>query len=365
MKIVTVLGARPQFIKAATVSSVIQSRTDIQEVIVHTGQHYDQNMSDIFFDQMQIPQPNYKLQIASKYHGEMTGKMLEAIERILLDESPEIVLVYGDTNSTLAGALAAGKMNIPIAHVEAGLRSFNRRMPEEVNRVLTDHLATWLFAPTSAAVDNLAKEGISANSTFLVGDVMYDAILSFGNISKRNSTIVEDLSLVKDDFVLATIHRAENTNDMSRLHSIISDLNRLALERPVIFPVHPRTKDKLSNFQIENNIRLIDPVGYLDMIALQMNCRLVVTDSGGVQKEAFFSGKYCITVREQTEWVELVENGYNLLCPAGQSITDLVNHLWNKPFDKSNYCPYGDGKTAEKIVDHLVDAIARQKPQSV
>lgn len=353
MKIVTVLGARPQFIKAATISRVVQKDSDVQEIIIHTGQHYDENMSDIFFEEMQIPKPDHFLQVVSKHHGEMTGKMLEGIEKVLLDEKPDVVLVYGDTNSTLAGALAASKLHIPIAHVEAGLRSYNRRMPEEVNRVLTDHVSQWLFAPTTSAVENLAKEGIDKNKVYQVGDVMNDAIVFYKALSEKKSRIVEELRLDAGNFVLVTIHRAENTNDKSRLEEILTQLNTIATHKTVVFPMHPRTRHILGNSNLINNIKVIDPVGYFDMIALQRNSRLIVTDSGGVQKEAFIHGKYCITVREETEWIELVQAGFNFLPKPFSMLTSLVDKLWNTPMVPGDFQPYGDGKAAEKIVDIL------------
>lgn len=354
MKIVTVLGARPQFIKAATLSRVF-AKQNVGEIIVHTGQHYDQNMSDIFFDQMQIPRPDHFLHISSKYHGEMTGRMLEGIEKILFVEKPDAVLVYGDTNSTLAGALAASKLHIPIAHVEAGLRSFNRRMPEEINRVLTDHVSKWLFAPTNSAVTNLLNEGIDRQSIYQVGDVMYDAVLYYQDISEHQSKIIHELNLKNNPFVLVTIHRAENTNDRERFSQILKALNNVAESRTVIFPMHPRTRSILENDSLLKNVTVIDPVGYLDMIALQKHCRLVVTDSGGVQKEAFLNSKYCITVREETEWVELVEAGFNYLANPIERLTDLIPKLWDKLFDNKNFQPYGDGTAAERVAKFLVN----------
>ena len=351
-KIVTILGARPQFIKAATLSRVFQKAKSINEIIIHTGQHYDQNMSDIFFEEMEIPRPNHFLQITSKHHGQMTGRMMEGVEKILLDEKPDAVLVYGDTNSTLAGALAASKLHIPIAHVEAGLRSFNRKMPEEINRVLTDHLSQWLFAPTSTALFNLKNEGIT-NGVFLTGDVMYDAVKFYKE--KTNDRILKELNLKPNDFILATIHRAENTNDPNRLQQIFSLLNKIAANRHIVLPIHPRTKSLLNesiNSQLKN-FHLIDPVGYLDMMSLQSNCKLVITDSGGVQKEAFLNGKYCVTVRNETEWVELVENGFNFLTDPLETLPNLVEQLWNKPFNDNGYQPYGDGEAANKILTIL------------
>jgi UDP-GlcNAc3NAcA epimerase len=279
--------------------------------------------------------------------------MLEGVERILLDEKPDVVLVYGDTNSTLAGALAASKLHIPIAHVEAGLRSFNRRMPEEINRVLTDHVSKWLFAPTDSAVSNLKREGIDHNSIYKVGDVMYDAILHYQDISTRQSKIIEQLNLKDHTFALVTIHRAENTNNPERLNEIIKSLTEVAATRKVIFPIHPRTKSFLKLEELPKNIMIIEPVGYFDMIALQKNCQLIITDSGGVQKEAFLNNKYCITVREETEWVELVNIGVNFLASPSQ-IIPLINKLWSLPFDNKASGLYGEGKTAERIVEILL-----------
>ena len=349
MKVVTVLGARPQFIKAAALSRVFQ-KLDIQEIIIHTGQHYDQNMSDIFFKEMKIPNPNYLLQIASKHHGEMTGRMLEGVERILIAENPDAVLVYGDTNSTLAGALAASKLHIPIAHVEAGLRSFNRRMPEEINRVLTDHLSTWLFAPSESALTNLKHEGIDRNMVHMVGDVMYDAILYYQVISDRESQIIQKLDISERPYALVTIHRAENTNSPEMLSQIINALSLVAESKVLVFPVHPRTRNLMDINSLPGNIKVIDPVGYFDMIALQKGSRLIITDSGGIQKEAFLNRKYCITVRGETEWVELVEAGVNYLAQA-DNIAELVHRLWDRPFVNNITDLYGDGHAAEKIAN--------------
>jgi UDP-GlcNAc3NAcA epimerase len=317
-RLVTVVGARPQFVKAAAVSHELRRRGDIEELLVHTGQHYDGNMSDVFFDELDIPAPDRHLGIGGGTHGAMTGRMLEAVEGVLLDTAPDAVLVYGDTNSTMAGALAAVKLHIPVAHVEAGLRSFNRRMPEETNRVVTDHVATWLFAPTATAVENLRREGIAGSQVVRVGDVMYDAALVFGARADARSTAVRDLGLAREEFVLATVHRAENTDDGTRLRAIIDGLRVVAGELPVVLPVHPRTADAMRKASIDAEsagLRLVPPVGYLDMLALERAARLIVTDSGGVQKEAFFYEIPCVTLREETEWVELVELGWNRLVP--------------------------------------------------
>lgn len=353
MKIVTVVGARPQFIKAAVVSRAIDNHNQmalhpsspIREIIVHTGQHFDDNMSKIFFEELDIPLPHRNLDIGGTSHGAMTGRMLEGIEQILLDEKPDWVLVYGDTNSTLAGALAAAKLHIPVAHVEAGLRSFNRSMPEEINRILTDHVASLLFCPTDQAVENLRQEGFKhirdgSNSganpcsplVCKVGDVMYDAALFYGPKAERVSTILEKLKVQPRGYALATIHREENTNNLHRLRNIFSGLCRVARDIPVVLPLHPRTFKALE--QVDTSIKttgdliLIDPVGYLDMICLEKNASVIITDSGGVQKEAFFYGVPCVTLRRETEWVELVELGWNRLVDVdptaiSQAVTEI------------------------------------------
>jgi UDP-GlcNAc3NAcA epimerase len=353
MKIVTVLGARPQFVKAAVLSRVLKKDTSVKEIIVHTGQHYDQNMSDIFFEEMEIPKPDHFLSVKSKNHGEMTGRMLEGIEKILIEDKPDVVLVYGDTNSTLAGALAASKLHIPLAHVEAGLRSFNRKMPEEINRILTDQLAAWLFVPTSLGIKNLRNEGFSDSRIFNVGDIMYDAVLYYQQRAMSKSRIIQNLDLKRNEFILVTIHRAENTNEPARLEQIMSELEVISRDKAIVFPIHPRTKSFLKKRYESKNFRVIDPVGYFDMLQLQHHCRLVVTDSGGVQKEAFFNNKYCITVRNETEWMELVENQYNYLVTGNSTISGLVNNLWNKTFPSSPALLYGNGNTGEKIMESL------------
>jgi UDP-GlcNAc3NAcA epimerase len=308
MKIVSIVGARPQFIKAAVLSREI--RKEHTEVLIHTGQHYDENMSQVFFDELDIPAPNYFLGIGSGSHGAQTGAMLAGIEEVLLKEQPDCVLVYGDTNSTLAGALAAVKLHIKVAHVEAGLRSFNRRMPEEINRVLTDHVADLLLCPTQTAVDNLAAEGITAG-VHLVGDVMYDGLLWAVERGKRTSTILADLGLSPKNYALVTVHRAENTDDPERLGGILDALNQI--EETIVWPVHPRAHKKLEelNWQPAEHIRLIEPVGYVDMATLEAQARVILTDSGGMQKEAYWLGVPCITLRDETEWVETVEAGAN------------------------------------------------------
>jgi UDP-GlcNAc3NAcA epimerase len=353
--IATVLGARPQFIKAAMVSRILREDPQVQEIIIHTGQHYDANMSVIFFQEMEIPEPTFNLGIGNASHGAMTGRMLEKIEEILLRECPDLVLVYGDTNSTLAGALAAAKLNLPVAHVEAGLRSFNRRMPEEINRVLTDHLAKFLFAPTEAAVANLRQEGISGDLIYLVGDVMYDAALYYGAKAERESRVLKQLGLCSRRYILATVHRAENTDSGERLRAIFSGLSHIARDIPIVVPLHPRTRAALKREGVEaDGMHLMEPVGYLDMVMLEKQARLIATDSGGVQKEAFFYRVPCVTLREETEWVELVELGWNrVISPSStEAVTQGVYASLRAPSGKDGR-PYGDGRAAKKIVDIL------------
>lgn len=360
MKIITIVGARPHFIKAAAVSRVLRATEGINEILVHTGQHYDTNMSDVFFEELEIPRPDYNLGIGSGTHGEQTGKMLEAIEKVLLEEEPDWVLVYGDTNSTLAGALAAVKLHIPVAHVEAGLRSFNRRMPEEINRVLTDHASDLLFAPTKTAVMNLRHEGITEERIKLVGDVMYDAALFYGKKAERQSQILNKLGLKPKEYILATVHRAENTDDPVRLRIIFDALCEIAGEIKVVLPLHPRTREALIKSgmydKVASSICLTEPVGYLDMVMLEKNARLIATDSGGVQKEAFFYRVPCVTLREETEWVELVELGWNLVVPPFSvgGIADVVMSRLGS-FKGVEENPYGEGHSAVKIVDYLIN----------
>ncbi len=356
MKIVTIVGARPQFIKASALSREIAKQKNIEEVIIHTGQHFDANMSDIFFEEMDIPKPKYHLEIHSLNHGAMTGRMLEEIEKVLLIEKPDFVLVYGDTNSTLAGALAAKKLQIKVAHVEAGLRSFNMAMPEEVNRILTDRISDILFCPTNTAIKNLQEEGFSHfdNKILMTGDIMYDAALFYKSKADNESHILTELKLDRNNYVLATIHRQENTDDPIRLRNIVLALNEINKDRKVIVPLHPRTKKILSNHQIAVDFTMIDPIGYLDMISLTSNAYIVLTDSGGLQKEAFFFGKYCLTMRDQTEWTELVDGGYNSLVGADK---DLIINSYKKvrPGDIDFNQPlYGDGHAANKIIDGLI-----------
>jgi UDP-N-acetylglucosamine 2-epimerase len=347
VKIVSIVGARPQFIKAAAVSRKL--REQHQEILVHTGQHYDYEMSGIFFDGLELPQPDANLDIGSGSHGAQTGAMLTAIEEVLVAERPDYVLVYGDTNSTLAGALAAAKLSVPVAHVEAGLRSFNRRMPEEINRVMADHLSHLLLCPSDNAVSNLAAEGISEN-VHLVGDVMLDVL----NWAKQRANgdmpeILNRFGLSKRAYLLATVHRCENTNDVAQLSCILQAFD--SLDEPIIFPVHPRTRKMISEmgFRPRPHLHLIDPVGYLDMVALVGSARSVLTDSGGLQKEAYWLGVPCVTLRNETEWVETVETGWNVLVGSdAEKIVGAVNSFY--PPD-SRPALYGDGAAANKCVE--------------
>ncbi|MBL7846648.1 MAG: UDP-N-acetylglucosamine 2-epimerase (non-hydrolyzing) [Cyclobacteriaceae bacterium] len=353
MKIVTILGARPQFIKAAAVSRAL-NKVGIEECIIHTGQHFDKNMSDVFFTEMEIPAPHYNLEIHSLGHGAMTGRMLEKVEEVLTTEKPGAVLVYGDTNSTLAGALAAAKLRIPVAHVEAGLRSFNMDMPEEINRILTDRISTILFCPTSTAVKNLKAEGFGKFNCRIEqpGDVMFDAIKYYSQKAEKASTILATLGLSGKDFVLATLHREENTNNPAHLRAIAEALNTIHASVPVVLPLHPRTRNYLTSHRIQLKVILIDPVGYFDMLMLLRHCRLVLTDSGGLQKEAYLSGKFCITLRAQTEWVELVKAGANVITGAH---TKKILAAFKKYRSKkiTTKALYGNGDAAVKIAKSL------------
>ena len=358
-KIVTVVGARPQFIKAAAVSRVI--RTDfadrIEEVLVHTGQHYDDNMSKVFFDELDIPRPKYNLEISGGQHGAMTGRMLEAIEKVLLQEQPDWLLIYGDTNSTLAGALAAAKLHIPVAHVEAGLRSFNMRMPEEVNRILVDRISTQLFCPTQVAVDNLMAEGVR-NGMHNVGDVMYDVALFYGDRARHESRVLGTLGLNPGGFALATCHRAENTDVPERLEAIFSALAEVSRHLPVVLPLHPRTRKLILDTGLTrylDPLLIIDPQPFLDMVALEQAAKVILTDSGGVQKEAFFYGVPCITLRDETEWVETVDLGWNQLVGSSKErIVAAATAADSKPRIQSK--PYGIGN-ASKLICELLTAV--------
>lgn len=358
-KLVTIVGARPQFVKAAAVSRVLAATPAMSEVLVHTGQHYDKSMSEVFFSELGIPEPSYNLGIGSAAHGAQTGRMLEAIERVLQAETPDWVLVYGDTNSTIAGALAAAKLRIPVAHVEAGLRSFNRSMPEEVNRVLTDHASDLLFAPTSSAVINLRNEGVGIDKIAFVGDVMYDTALYFRQRATDTSEIRKSLGLQVGEYVLATVHRAENTDDANRLLAIIGALIDLARSLPIVLPLHPRTRLAIRSLGIATppELRLIDPVSYLDMVMLESAARMIVTDSGGVQKEAFFFKVPCVTLRDETEWVELVDCGWNrLVRPESRAAIHqgIESALRDGTPSEWPSTLYGDGNAAAAIVERLV-----------
>lgn len=368
MKILTILGARPQFIKAGSVSRAIalhnskvvseeeikiQNQKLITEIIVHTGQHYDANMSDIFFEEMQIPKPNYFLGIGGKSHGAMTGQMIEKIEEVVLKEKPDWIMVYGDTNSTLAGAIVASKLHIKLAHIEAGLRSFNIKMPEEVNRILTDRVSNILFCPTDTAIQNLKNEGYENLDCKIVksGDVMQDGAMFYKNLALKPN--IE----IKNSFILCTIHRAENTDDETRLRSIFEALNEIAKEKQVILPLHPRTKKILENLKLDiSNLTIIEPVGYLEMVWLIDNCDFVMTDSGGLQKEAYFFEKQCITLRDETEWVELVECGANTLVGADKEKI-IKTYRNNAKFNKQNLKLdlYGGGKASKNIINELLE----------
>jgi UDP-GlcNAc3NAcA epimerase len=365
LEIMTIVGARPQFVKAAVFSRRVRMAPysdTIHEAIVHTGQHYDSNMSDLFFRDMQIPEPDYNLGIGSGTHGATTGAMLAGIEKLIIEKKPDVVLVYGDTNSTLAGALAASKLHVPVAHVEAGLRSFMMVMPEEQNRVLTDHLSTWLFCPTAVAVENLRHEGIgitkpeksTADTKDIVecGDIMYEASLFYREkaIEKTKGFMVT----MPKKFYLLTMHRAENTDDRERMTSIVRAINRFK-DVEAVFPVHPRTRKILTQYGLlfEPHVHLIDPIGYFEMLALENACEFVMTDSGGVQKEAYFFGKPCITLRDSTEWVELVAHGWNRL--TGANAKEIDEALAEMPVLGDGHLLYGEGTTSKAIADVLLE----------
>ena len=387
MKIVTIVGARPQFIKAASVSRAIQafnekgsltdrlsSKKKIREIFVHTGQHYDDLLDRVFFEELELPKPDYHLGVGSGSHARQTGVMMERIETVLEREKPEIVVVYGDTNSTLAGALTAAKLNIPVAHVEAGLRSYKRTMPEEINRLLTDHLSALLFCPTAQAVRNLLKEGIKNGKTTIVkkvGDVMYDSILYYSKLAEKKSTILKDLNLIPQidssiphsafripNYYLATLHRAENTDDPSRLESILRALSEIGKKLPVVLPLHPRTRKMIKDYDLfpeSKGIRLIEPVSYLNMLNLEKNARAILTDSGGVQKEAYWLKVPCFTLREETEWVETVRSGWNVLVGTRvKRILEEMNQVERRKRIKKGVNIFGNGRASEKIVEILV-----------
>ncbi|MFD2922435.1 non-hydrolyzing UDP-N-acetylglucosamine 2-epimerase [Halobacillus naozhouensis] len=353
MKILTVVGARPQFIKASMVSKILQSYSAIEEIMVHTGQHYDDNMSAIFFQQLNLPKPDYYLGVGSGSHGKQTAAMLSELEKVITTVHPDVVLVYGDTNSTLAGSLAASKLHIPVAHIEAGLRSFNKKMPEEINRMITDHLSEYLFCPSNIAIENLRREGIE-KGVYQVGDIMYESVLQFKPYALQQSSILKDLSLSENNYYLATIHRAENTDDPARLTSIFEALQQLEME--VVLPLHPRTKSKIGQFKLtsiisSSSIKLVEPLNYLDMLAIASKARAILTDSGGLQKEAYMLQVPCITLRDETEWEETVKHGWNHL--VGSSTKKIVEIVDTLPIPKEHPLLFGDGKTSEKIIEIL------------
>ncbi len=348
MKIATIIGARPQFIKAATVSRALKQYPHINEVIIHTGQHYDANMSEVFFKQLHIPQPDYNLEVGSASHGKQTGRMLERIEEVLIKKKPDWLLTYGDTNSTVAGALAAVKLHIPAAHVEAGLRSFNRTMPEEINRVATDHISDLLLAPTQNAMELLATEGLAKKAVF-TGDVMYDSVLFYS--AQLTDAHKPTFNVTPGEFYLATIHRPENTDNPVRLQNIFSAFSEA--DRPVVLPLHPRTRNLLQGIRFNDNVKLIEPVGYLQMLWLLKHSAKVLTDSGGLQKEAYFMRKPCITLRDQTEWVETLEGNWNFIVAADKE--KIVEYLHVNEFGPIQNA-YGDGNAAVKIIQAMEQA---------
>lgn len=358
MKICTIVGARPQFVKAAVICRALafcnqNNAKGIEHTIIHTGQHFDANMSHVFFAELNIPAPDFHLGIGGGTHGQNTGRMIEAIEAVLLTSQPDYVLVFGDTDSTLAGALAAVKLHIPVAHVEAGLRSFNRRMPEEINRILTDHISSILFTPTDSATRNLSHEGIKGDSVFQAGDVMYDASLYYADKARAESRVLADLKLEPSCYILATIHRAENTDEPSRLIEIFGGLSRSSM--PIVLPMHPRLRQRIERFEltIPENVMTIPPVGYVDMVMLELSASMIITDSGGVQKEAYFHRVPCLTLRDETEWVETVQSGWNRLVPADSvKIAEALKADFCPPFEIKKH--YGDGNSGQAIVRYII-----------
>lgn len=349
------MGARPQFVKASVLSREIEKRDNVEEIIVHTGQHFDKKMSDVFFEELCIPKPHYNLDIHGGGHGEMTGRMLQALESVLSAEVPDLVLVFGDTNSTLAGALAAAKLNISVAHVEAGLRSFNRTMPEEINRVLTDHVSDYLMCPTTVSKQNLLKEGLASSCIYQVGDVMFDAVKFYGKLAHEPSWIKE-IGLNGQDYYLATLHRAENTDDPEKLTRILSALSQV--DKPVLLPLHPRTSERMKKYSIhtDKNIVLTGPVSFLEMAWLEANSIAIATDSGGVQKEAFFHRKHCVILREETEWTDLVKVGAATLVGSDEDKIKRELRSSQKRCFK-NVELFGDGRAGQNILDVLSDAL--------
>lgn len=348
IKVITVVGARPQFIKAAALSRQLQKIEEIEEIVIHTGQHFDRSMSDVFFQEMSIPEPTYNLNISSLNHGSMTGRMMEGLEKIIIEERPDAVIVYGDTNSTLAAALVASKLHVPVVHVEAGLRSYNMEMPEEINRILTDRVSSLLLCPSAQAKENLMLEGYGKfkSQIEVVGDVMEDVAMQYSSIVGWDDKIAQDFDIEKNKYLLFTCHRAENTNDSSRMDEIIRGLNAASDYIPVIWPLHPRLKSKINDYKLSENVNLIEPLGYSEMIRMIKYCSVVATDSGGLQKEAYYFGKYCITLRDETEWTELVENNFNFLVGANAiEFERRVKETMVKTFNSSIEL-YGGGKAA-------------------
>jgi UDP-GlcNAc3NAcA epimerase len=360
---VSVVGARPQFVKAAVVSRALGARPEWSELLLHTGQHYDAGMSEIFFRELEIPEPDRSLGVGSGTHAVQTARMLEGVEAVLLEERPDVVIVYGDTNSTLAGALAAAKLGISVAHVEAGLRSFNRSMPEEINRILTDHLSELLLTPTDTASAHLAREGIDPDWVYQVGDVMYDAALHYGRLAAQLESLPGRLGLEQGGYVLTTMHRAENTDDPARLRVLVEALGCVGRELPVVLPLHPRTREALLRDDLletaSSRLRLLEPVGYLEMIQLERGAAVVATDSGGVQKEAFFHGVPCVTLRAETEWVELVELGWNRLAPPDDPADVASAILGAVGTTGRPERPYGEGRAGEAVVEALEKRFSR------
>ncbi|OGV34327.1 MAG: UDP-N-acetylglucosamine 2-epimerase [Lentisphaerae bacterium GWF2_45_14] len=358
MKICTVIGARPQFIKAAAVSSVIARNSEISEVIIHTGQHYDPDMSDIFFSQLGIPKEKYNLNIGSGNHGAQTGRMLSEIENVLTAEKPDRMLVYGDTNSTVAAALAAVKLHIPTAHVEAGMRSFNREMPEEINRVVSDHISDINFCSTLPAVKNLENEG-RGQTAILVGDVMYDCALKFSDAAEKNCDPFSKFAIRKNNYILMTCHRPANTDSRENLSQIVHAANDISEICPVLYPIHPRTKKYIAEYGLSfsQNVKIVSPLSYFDMLLAERYAKLILTDSGGIQKEAFFYQVPCVTMREETEWVETVEMGWNVITGADYGkIMSCVKAFLSKKPPYPSVKPYGNGDASEKIVKHLLNS---------
>lgn len=363
LKICTVIGARPQFVKAGAVSNTLSEHSRCEEILIHTGQHYDFNMSEVFFREFSLTSPKYNLGVGSGSHAWQTAEMLRGLEDIFIRETPDVVLIYGDTNSTLAGAVAAAKLHLPVAHVEAGLRSFNRRMPEEVNRIVADSVSDLLLAPTELAYRQLLAEGQPAERVVLTGDVMFDASRMTADIARRTSTVLRDLKLVPKTYFLATVHRAENTDDSTRLRAIVRALGQVAREYPVVLPLHPRTRAALERFDLmevaSKSIIMIEPVGFIDMVRLEMDALAVASDSGGVQKEAFFFGVPCFVLRDETEWVELIQAGWNTLVPPGDPDVMAGTMLQLDQLHPTPIAPYGDGHASEVVVHELMTRYGR------